>query len=159
MRYKFQNLPLRSGVGVVVLNNNNRVLVGKRLDNQRDYWQMPQGGVNEKENYYEAALRELKEETSIISVKLIKEIDGFTSYNLPDSLLGIIWKWRFKGQKQKWFVFRFEGKDNEINLKTEHPEFIEWKWLKIENITDKVVDFKFHVYEKLKRELESLTAN
>jgi len=152
----FSKLPLRKGVGVVLLNNNNQVFVGKRIDNSNDFWQMPQGGIDKDENPLDAALRELKEETSIKSVKLIQEIQNEITYNLPDNLLGIIWKGRFKGQTQKWYIMKFLGNDNEINLKTKHPEFLEWKWINIENITDKVVDFKLHVYEKIKQELKNL---
>ena len=156
MDKRFSNLPLRKGVGVVLLNKNNQIFVAKRIDNPKDFWQMPQGGIDNGENYLEAALRELKEETSIKSVEVIQEIQEEITYNLPDSLLGIIWKGKYKGQTQRWFIMRFLGNDNEINLKTKHPEFLEWKWVDIENITDKVVDFKLHVYEKIKKELKNL---
>ena len=156
MDKKFSRLPLRKGVGVALLNNNNEVFVAKRIDNPNDFWQMPQGGVDQNENSFEAAIRELKEETSIVNVKLIKEIKEETTYNLPDNLLGIIWKGKFKGQTQKWYIMRFLGNNNEINLKTKHPEFLEWKWINVQNITDKVVDFKLHVYEKIKIELKKL---
>tara|TARA_B100000287_G_scaffold277062_1_gene261024 strand:- start:768 stop:1241 length:474 start_codon:yes stop_codon:yes gene_type:complete len=156
MDKKFSNLPLRKGVGVVLLNNNNQIFVAKRIDNPNDFWQMPQGGIDKGENPTEAALRELKEETSIKNVKLIKEIRDEITYYLPENLLGIIWKGKFKGQTQKWFIMRFLGKDNEVNLKTKHPEFLEWKWVNVDNITEKVVDFKRHVYEKIKMELKDL---
>ena len=117
---------------------------------------MPQGGIDKNENSFDAVIRELKEETSIVNVELIKEIKEEITYKLPDNLLGIIWKGKFKGQTQKWYVMRFLGTDNEINLKTNHPEFLEWKWIDIENITNKVVDFKLHVYEKIKEELKKL---
>jgi len=156
MDKQFSNLPLRKGVGVVLLNNNNQVFVAKRIDNPNDFWQMPQGGIDKNEDSFDAAIRELKEETSIINVKLIKEIQEEITYNLPQNLLGIIWKGKFKGQAQKWYIMRFLGDDTEINLKTKHPEFLEWKWVNIENITDKVVDFKLHVYEKIKRVLMNL---
>ena len=156
MDKQFSKLPLRKGVGVVLLNNNNQVFVAKRIDNPNDFWQMPQGGIDKNENSFNAALRELKEETSIINVKLIKEIQEEITYNLPQNLLGIIWKGKFKGQTQKWYIMRFLGDDTEINLKTKRPEFLEWKWVNIENITDKVVDFKLHVYEKIKRALMNL---
>ena len=156
MDKKFSNLPLRKGVGVVLLNNNNQVFVAKRIDNPSDFWQMPQGGIDKNEDSFDAALRELKEETSIINVKLIKEIQEEITYNLPQNLLGIIWKGKFKGQTQKWYIMKFLGNDNEINLKTKYPEFLEWKWIDIEDITDKVVDFKVHVYEKIKEELKKL---
>ena len=156
MDKQFSKLPLRKGVGVVLLNNNNQVFVAKRIDNPNDFWQMPQGGIDKNEDSLDAAIRELKEETSIINVKLIKEIQEEITYNLPQNLLGIIWKGKFKGQTQKWYIMRFLGDDTEINLKTKRPEFLEWKWVNIENITDKVVDFKLHVYEKIKEELKKL---
>ena len=156
MDKRFSNLPLRKGVGIALLNNNNQIFVAKRIDNPNDFWQMPQGGVDIGEDPLEAAFRELKEETSIKSVKLIRELNYEITYYLPDNLLGIIWKGKFKGQTQKWFIMRFLGNNNEINLKTKHPEFLEWKWIEIENITDKVVDFKLHVYEKIKIELKKL---
>ena len=117
---------------------------------------MPQGGVGQSENYYEAALRELKEETSIVSVELIKEIDNKLTYILPNNLLGIIWKGRFKGQKQKWFIMRFIGKETEINIKTKHPEFLEWKWVDLEDLTKIAVSFKLDVYKKIKQELSKI---
>ena len=156
MKDKYKNLPLRHGVGIVVLNKFNKVFVAKRIDNPKNFWQMPQGGIDKGEKALEAALRELKEETGIESVKLIREINEEITYHLPNNLLGIIWKGKFKGQKQKWFIMRFLGKNEEINLKTKYPEFLEWKWINIENITDKVVDFKLHVYEKIKSELMSI---
>ena len=156
MDKQFSKLPLRKGVGVVLLNNNNQVFVAKRIDNPNDFWQMPQGGIDKNEDSFNAALRELKEETSIINVKLIKEIQEEITYNLPQNLLGIIWEGKFKGQTQKWYIMKFLGNDNEINLKTKYPEFLEWKWIDIEDITDKVVDFKVHVYEKIKEELKKL---
>ena len=156
MENKFKNLPLRNGVGVILLNKENKIFVAKRIDNSKNFWQMPQGGVNDGENLLEAAYRELEEETSIKNVKLIKEIDGSLTYELPDHLLGIIWKGKFKGQKQKWFLMKFVGEENEINVKTKNPEFLDWKWIEIENITEAVVDFKKRIYEKLKKELEKL---
>ena len=154
MKDIFQKLPFRSGVGVAVLNDKNQLFVGKRIDNPKDFWQMPQGGMDKGENFYEAALRELKEETNIETVTLIKEIEGFFTYNLPDDLLGIIWKGKFRGQKQKWFIFKFVGDEKEININTKKPEFIEWKWINIENLTEKVVDFKLHIYEQIKIEVK-----
>ena len=150
------NLPLRSGVGIVVLNKYNKVFVAKRIDNQKNFWQMPQGGVDEGENYLTAAYRELEEETSIKNVDLIKELDGLISYELPKNLLGVIWKGKYRGQEQKWFVMRFLGQDSEINIKTKNPEFCEWKWIDLERITDLVVDFKFHVYEDVKKKVKEI---
>ena len=156
MKEKFKNLPLRNGVGIVVLNNKNKVFVAKRIDNPKNYWQMPQGGVDEGEDFLTAAYRELEEETSIKNVKLIKEIDGTMTYELPDHLLGIIWKGRYKGQKQKWFLMRYLGDDKDINIKTKKPEFLEWKWIDIDMITDVAVDFKIHVYEEIKDKVKKI---
>ena len=150
------DLPLRSGVGIVVLNKKNEVFVAKRIDNQKNFWQMPQGGVDKGEDYLTAAYRELEEETSIKNVDLVKELDGLTSYELPKNLLGIIWKGKYRGQKQKWFIMKFLGQDSDINIKTKNPEFCEWKWIKLENITDLVVDFKLHVYEDIKKRVKEI---
>ena len=156
MKTDFQKLPLRDGVGIVVLNSKNKVFVAKRIDNPKNFWQMPQGGIDKGEDFLTAAYRELKEETNITKVQLIKELDGFTTYELPDHLLGIIWKGKFKGQKQKWFIMRFMGEDSEINIQTKKPEFLEWKWINLESLTKVVVDFKLHVYKELKEKLERL---
>ena len=156
MKKKYNNLPLRSGVGIVVLNKKNQVFLAKRIDNPKNFWQMPQGGVDKGEEYYDAALRELKEETSIKTISLIKEIDDLTIYLLPNHLIGIIWKGKYKGQKQKWFVVRFNGEEREININTKHPEFLDWKWVSIENLTDEIVDFKIHVYKKIQEELRNI---
>ena len=156
MEKKYKNLPLRIGVGIVVLNKNNQVFVAKRIDNPKNFWQMPQGGVDFGEKFYDAAIRELKEETSIKTVELIKEIDEYISYLLPNNLVGIIWKGKYKGQKQKWFIVRFEGEEKEINIKTKHPEFLDWKWVSIDKITDIVVDFKKKVYSKVKEEVKKI---
>jgi len=146
---KQNELPLRLGVGIIVLNKENKVFVGKRRDNPINKWQMPQGGVDRGENLINAMKRELKEETSIRSIEILKELEGWTEYELPDYLLGKIWRGKYRGQKQKWFIVKFLGKDEEINLKTTHPEFIEWQWLDIENLPSVIVHFKKKVYEKL----------
>ena len=144
-----QKLPMRNGVGVIVLNNENKVFVGKRKDNPVDRWQMPQGGVDIGERYLSAMKRELYEETSIKSIKILKEIDGFFEYELPKNLVGIIWKGKFRGQKQKWFITRFIGNENEINLQTKNPEFIEWKWIIPDDLPKTIVDFKKKMYVEL----------
>ena len=148
-----EKLPMRIGVGIIVLNNQNQVFVGKRKDNPGDRWQMPQGGVDIGESYINAMKRELLEETSIKNIKIIKEIDSIYEYELPDNLVGIIWKGKFRGQKQKWFITRFLGQDSEINLNTKYPEFIEWKWLEPNKLPDVIVDFKKNLYLKLLKEI------
>ena len=150
-------LPMRIGVGAIVINKDNKIFVGKRKDfPKNDKWQMPQGGVNDGEKLLEALRRELEEETSIKSIKILKEIDEWTEYELPNYLLGKIWKGRFRGQKQKWFVLKFTGSDDEINLKTSHPEFIEWKWVEIDKITNTVVSFKLNVYKNIKEKIKKI---
>ena len=153
---KVNILPLRTGVGIILLNDKNDIFVGKRLDNPKDFWQMPQGGVEKNENFLEAAKRELKEETGIKSVQLVKELNGWFSYDLPEHLLGKIWKGKYRGQKQKWFVMKFIGKNEEINVKTKNPEFLEWKWIDLDQITEVVVDFKLHVYKELQEKVRKI---
>ena len=156
MEEKFKNLPFRNGVGIILLNNDNKVFVAKRIDNPKNFWQMPQGGVDNNENFLSAAYRELEEETSIKKVELIKEIDGITTYELPEHLLGIIWKGKYKGQKQKWFLMRYLGNNDEINIKTDNPEFLDWKWIDLEMITEVVVGFKLKVYEEIKKKVKKI---
>ena len=156
MKKNHKNLPLRSGVGIVLLNKKNKVFVAKRIDNPKNFWQMPQGGVDKNEDFYKAALRELKEETSIVSVELIKKIDKKLTYILPENLIGIIWKGKFKGQIQKWFIMRFVGNESEINIKTEKPEFLNWKWINVEDLPKVAVKFKLDVYKNLKAEVEKI---
>ena len=153
MKEEYKKLPLRSGVGIIVLNKENKVFVAKRIDNPKNFWQMPQGGINKNEDFFTVALRELKEETSIVSVKLIKEIDDKFTYILPDHLIGIIWKGKFKGQIQKWFIMRFIGNESEINIKTKHPEFLDWKWIDLKDLTKIAVNFKLEVYKQVKSEV------
>ena len=150
-----KKLPLRIGVGAIVLNKKNQVFVGKRKDNPVDKWQMPQGGVNDGEDLTSAMKRELNEETGIQNIKILNEIDGWFEYELPNYLLGKIWRGKFRGQKQKWFIVKFLGNDEEINLEKDKPEFIEWKWLDIENLPNVIVDFKKNVYEKLLPKIRS----
>jgi putative (di)nucleoside polyphosphate hydrolase len=156
MSIKHENLPLRNGVGIVILNKDNKVFVAKRIDNPKNFWQMPQGGIDKDEDDLTAAFRELKEETSIKSVELIKELDGLTNYELPSHLLGIIWKGKYRGQRQKWFLMKFLGHDNEINIKTKNPEFLDWKWIELDKITDVVVDFKLDVYKEVKKKVKKI---
>ena len=152
-------LPLRIGVGIILLNDKNNVFVGKRIDNPKNSWQMPQGGVDENEDFLQAAKRELEEETGVKSVKLIKELDGWFKYDLPEYLLGKLWKGKYRGQKQKWFVMKFLGKSSEINVKTKNPEFFEWKWIELSKLLNIAVHFKVDIYRKIKEELTSLKLN
>ena len=154
-----KELPLRLGVGIALLNHENKVFVGKRIDNPANSWQMPQGGVNQNENFLDAAKRELEEETGIKTVKLIKELDQWLAYDLPKNLLGKLWKGKYRGQKQKWFVMKFIGKTDEINVKTKNPEFLDWKWIKPSELPDIAVKFKVEIYKKIKDELASLSLN
>ena len=156
MNNKYKNLPLRNGVGIIVLNKDNKVFIAKRIDNLKNFWQMPQGGVEKNEDYLAAAFRELNEETSIKNIKLIKELDGLIDYELPHHLLGIIWKGKYRGQRQKWFLMKFLGEDKEINIKTKNPEFLDWKWIELDKITDVVVDFKLKVYEEVKEKVKKI---
>ena len=138
---------------MMIVNSNKEIFIGQRFDKNRSAWQMPQGGIDKNEDFFTAALRELKEETSIVSVKLIKEIDDKFTYILPDHLIGIIWKGKFKGQIQKWFIMRFVGNESEINIKTKHPEFLDWKWIDLKDLTKIAVNFKLEVYKQVKSEV------
>jgi len=154
-----KELPLRIGVGIALLNRENKIFVGKRIDNPVNSWQMPQGGVDENEDFLQAAKRELEEETSIKTVAVIKELEEWLTYDLPENLLGKLWKGKYRGQKQKWFIMKFLGKNKEINIKTKHPEFLDWKWIKPLELPKVAVNFKINIYKKLKEKLTSLNFN
>jgi|TARA_B110000438_G_scaffold209363_1_gene201244 putative (di)nucleoside polyphosphate hydrolase len=151
-----KQLPLRIGVGIIVLNHENKIFVGKRIDNPKNFWQMPQGGVNNNEDFLKAAKRELEEETSIKSVKLLKKLSRWFIYDLPENLLGKVLEGKYRGQKQKWFIMKFIGKDNEINVNTKNPEFLDWKWIEISELISVTVGFKVKLYKKLKDEINFL---
>ena len=152
-----KKLPMRDGVGIIVLNNDNKVFVGKRKDNPADNWQMPQGGLDKGENYLSAMRRELLEETSIKNVKILEEIDEYFEYELPTNLIGIIWKGKFRGQKQKWFIVKFTGDEKEIDLRTKNQEFIDWKWISPDKLPEVIVSFKKDLYLKLLKKIEKFT--
>ena len=156
---KGKKLPLRIGVGIVLLSNQNKVFVGKRIDYPKNFWQMPQGGLEKNESLFQAALRELKEETGVKTVKLIKEINEWLAYELPDDLLGKIWQGRYRGQKQKWFIMKFIGENKEINIKTINPEFLDWKWIEPSKLPNVAVNFKVDIYKKITEELLSTKLN
>ena len=151
MKKKLDNLPLRDGVGIVVLNKSNKIFVGKRIDNQKA-WQMPQGGVDENEDCFSAARRELYEETGIQSIRIIEKSKEKYIYDLPKYLLGKIWKGKYKGQRQRWFLIKFLGPDSEINLNQKCPEFNEWKWVDIDELPKIIVPFKKKLYLSLIKE-------
>ena len=154
-----KQLPLRIGVGIILLNHESKVFVGKRIDNPKNFWQMPQGGINQNENFLQAAKRELEEETGIKSVELVKELNGWLEYDLPENLLGKVLEGKYRGQKQKWFIMKFVGKDNEINVKTKNPEFLDRKWIEASKLPSIAVSFKVDLYKKLKEELNFLNSN
>ena len=153
-----KKLPLRIGVGVILINKEKKIFVGKRRDHpNNDKWQMPQGGVNQGENLLNAVKRELEEETSIKNFRILKELDGWTEYGLPKYLIGKIWKGKYRGQKQRWFILEFTGKDEEINVKTNVPEFIDWKWVEPYKLPQIVVDFKKLLYQELLNKIKPFT--
>jgi len=156
---KKKQLPLRSGVGIILLNHKNKVFVGKRIDNPKNFWQMPQGGVDQNESFLRAAKRELEEETSVKSVEIIKEVNELFIYELPENLLGKVLEGKYRGQKQKWFIMKFVGKNKEINVKTKNPEFLDWKWIDISELSSIAVSFKIELYKRLKKELNFLKLN
>lgn len=148
-------LPYRPCVGVMLVNADGHVFVGQRKDNETAAWQMPQGGVDDGEDPRDAALRELWEETGVTAdlVTVEGETAGWLPYDLPHDIVPRIWKGRYKGQEQKWFLLRFHGRDDQVNIETEHPEFSEWRWLPPSELVDNIVPFKRHVYQAVLDEL------
>lgn len=151
---KKQRPVYRTGVGIMLLNKDNDVFVGKRIDEVVEAWQMPQGGVDYQETPIQASLRELNEETGVVSddVSLIYETQKWYKYELPIHLQQMLWRGMYVGQKQKWFVFRYLGKDEDINIQTAHPEFVSWKWIKFDQLSDIIVPFKKNMYQAIMKE-------
>ena len=158
MNPKFKNLPYRSNVGIMLINDDGHVFVGQRLDNNQNAWQMPQGGIDCDEDPQSAAYRELLEETGIKqeNVKFLATSSKWLLYDLPEDLIPKLWDGKYRGQKQKWFLFKFLGTNRDINISTEHPEFSNWKWMPKENLLEEIVPFKKSVYESVLREFERI---
>ncbi|MEH6475557.1 MAG: RNA pyrophosphohydrolase [Sneathiella sp.] len=142
-------LPYRPCAGLMVANSHGEIFVGTRIDMEAEHWQMPQGGIDPGEDPLTAAKRELMEEIGTDKVELLHELDGWLTYDLPDHLLGKVWKGKYRGQKQKWFLFRFTGSDSDININTEHPEFSAWKWTSTDVLVAEIVPFKREIYRHL----------
>lgn len=155
----FSHLPYRSGVGMMVFNQAGHVFIARRIDSTAEAWQMPQGGIDEGEEPRPAALRELKEEIGTDKAEIIAESRAWLTYDLPDELVPIIWKGKYRGQKQKWFALRFTGTDADIDIATEHPEFLDWKWAPIETLPEVIVPFKRDLYAALVAEFRHLATS
>jgi putative (di)nucleoside polyphosphate hydrolase len=149
-------LPYRRGVGIVLLNGKDEVFVAQRIDSPVPAWQMPQGGIDKGEEPLAAAWRELFEETGVKSAVLLEETPDWLRYDLPRELVPNIWKGRYRGQKQKWFAFRFTGNDSEIDINGEHPEFSEWRWADLKKTPDFIVGFKRPLYEQVVKAFQHL---
>ena len=158
MQTNFNKLPYRSNVGIMMVNEQGYVFVGQRLDNNQNAWQMPQGGIDAGEDPETAAYRELLEETGVKKqdVRFVASSSQWLSYDLPEDLIPTLWNGKFRGQKQKWFLFKFLGEDGDINIATEHPEFSKWKWISKENLLKEIVPFKKSVYENVLKEFKNI---
>ena len=152
MSYKY-----RRCVGMMILNNNKEILVGKRIDHPSGFWQMPQGGIDENEDPEEAVWREMMEEIGTNKAALVKVSKQWLNYKIPEETLKTLpWGKKYIGQTQKWFAFKFLGKNKDINTGTENPEFSDWKWAKIDSIVDNIVPFKRNVYSIILKEFKEL---
>lgn len=149
-----KNLPYRNGVGIMIFNDQKKIFVGRRIDNQ-EAWQMPQGGIDKNEDCEIAAKRELFEETGIQSIRIIKKSKNQYIYDLPNHLIGKIWKGKYRGQKQDWFLIKFLGPDSEININQKYPEFNEWKWVNLNELPSLIVSFKKDLYLSVIKEFSS----
>lgn len=147
------SLPYRANVGVVLINRDGRIFAGRRIDSDSPAWQMPQGGIDDGEKPRKAALRELREETGVSKdlVEFVAKTAGWLTYDLPPELLGKVWGGKYRGQRQKWFLFRFLGRDDQIDIATDHPEFDQWRWIGADELLDSIVPFKRAVYEQVIR--------
>ena len=155
---KHDDLPYRPCVGVMLINREGLVFVGRRIDQTMEGWQMPQGGIDAGETPEQAALRELKEEIGTNNARILRAMDEWLAYDLPPHLLGVALQGKYRGQRQKWIAMRFEGDDSEIDIQTEEPEFAAWKWLAIEALPRLVVPFKRDTYSKVLTAFEDLAA-
>ena len=152
----YEKRPYRPGVGIMLLDKLGRVLVAQRLDMPSEAWQMPQGGIDKHEEPLEAARREMKEEIGTDKAVLEAESRGWHYYDLPPDLADLIWKGRFRGQRQKWFAFRFRGKNKDIDIATKHPEFSRWRWAEMRELPELIVPFKRQLYATLIEEFGHL---
>jgi putative (di)nucleoside polyphosphate hydrolase len=153
-------LPYRPCVGVVLIDARGLVFAGRRIDSTAPAWQMPQGGIDKDEKPREAAYRELWEETGVTRdlVQFVGKTHGWVTYDLPPELLGHVWGGKYRGQRQKWFLFRFKGQDSDIRIATEHPEFAEWRWILADEMVESIVPFKRGVYEEVVRSFRAYLA-
>jgi putative (di)nucleoside polyphosphate hydrolase len=149
-------MPYRPGVGIMLVNQRGQVFIAQRIDNPGPAWQMPQGGIDKREEPLQAAWREMREEIGTASARFIGESKDWLTYDLPADLVPRLWKGKYRGQRQKWFAFRFLGTDRDINIATEHPEFSSWRWADLEELTSLIVPFKRRLYEELIAEFTPL---